>query len=126
MVNMDWFCCEKIIALGILAHLLRIVMEPKYYAEEVIGHPPIIIWEYDWIQRVVFDLKKNPQLHRIDFFPIESWYRTTRGRISLPPMYLEEFIQRFVTYSKYMGGSSYLQFLHFGGIYPYNASNGFL
>ena len=26
-------------SLGILAHLLRMVMEPKYYAEDVIGHP---------------------------------------------------------------------------------------
>ena len=26
-------------ALGILAHLLRMVMESKYYAEGVIGHP---------------------------------------------------------------------------------------
>ena len=25
-----------------------------------------------------------------------------------------------------MGGSSYLQFLHFGGIYPYNSSNGWV
>ena len=26
------------------------VMEAKYYAEEVIGHP-ILIWEYDWMPR---------------------------------------------------------------------------
>ena len=26
-------------SLGILAHLLRMVMESKYFAEEVIGHP---------------------------------------------------------------------------------------
>ena len=25
--------------LGILAHLLGMVMEPKYYGEEIIGHP---------------------------------------------------------------------------------------
>ena len=34
------------LALGILAPLLRIVMEPKYYSE-VIFHTPIISWEYD-------------------------------------------------------------------------------
>ena len=28
-------------------HLLRMVMEPKYYAEKVIGHPLLISWEYD-------------------------------------------------------------------------------
>ena len=28
------------------------VMEPKYYAEEVIGHPLLISWEYDWMHRV--------------------------------------------------------------------------
>ena len=33
-------------------HLLRMVMEPKYLAEEVIIHP-IIIWQGDWILRAV-------------------------------------------------------------------------
>ena len=28
-------------------HLLRMVSEPKYYAEKVIGHPLLISWEYD-------------------------------------------------------------------------------
>ena len=27
-------------------------MEPTYYAEKVIGHPLLIISEYDWIPRV--------------------------------------------------------------------------
>ena len=32
-------CVYSILNLGILARLLRMVMESKYYAEEVIGHP---------------------------------------------------------------------------------------
>ena len=34
------------LTLQILAHLLRMVMEPKNYAEEVIGHPnhSLTIW----------------------------------------------------------------------------------
>ena len=38
--------------LGILAHLLRMVIGPKYYAEKVIGHSLLIIWEIDWMPRV--------------------------------------------------------------------------
>ena len=33
------FCIFDIESLGILAHLLKIVMKPEYYAEKVIGHP---------------------------------------------------------------------------------------
>ena len=29
-------------------------MEPKYYVEEVIGHPLLIIWEYDWMPRAKY------------------------------------------------------------------------
>ena len=43
-----------ILQVGILAHLLRMVVEPKHYAIwrflKVIGHP-LLIWEYDWISR---------------------------------------------------------------------------
>ena len=28
-------------------------MEPKYYGEEVIGHPLLIIWDNDWMPREV-------------------------------------------------------------------------
>ena len=43
-------------ALGILAHLLRMVMEPKYYAFRRWLDTPIIIWQGDWIPRDVFCL----------------------------------------------------------------------
>ena len=40
IVNSTFFTTKKLEeTLGILAHLLRMVMEPKYYAEKVIGHP---------------------------------------------------------------------------------------
>ena len=47
-----WTMYRKCIALGILAHLLRMVMEPKYYAFWRWLDTPIISWEYDWMPRV--------------------------------------------------------------------------
>ena len=35
------------------------VMEPKEYAEEVIEHPLLIIWEYDWILKAFGNHKKS-------------------------------------------------------------------
>ena len=38
---------KNIPSLRIQSPKLRMVMEPKSYAEKVIGHPTFIIWEYD-------------------------------------------------------------------------------
>ena len=42
------------------------VMEPKYHAQEVIGHPLLIIWEYDWMpigKGLYYVILVNPSIH---------------------------------------------------------------
>ena len=37
--KVDFHCQVGLLALGIQSPKLRLVMEPKYFAEKVIGHP---------------------------------------------------------------------------------------
>ena len=46
-------------------------MEPKYKAEEVIGHPFMILWEYDWMPK---NQKERLTLLRTDMSPWEGTF----------------------------------------------------
>ena len=70
------FSGDPIPSLGILAHLLRMVMEAKYLALRRWLYTPIIIWQGDWIPRAYVwksELEKNQSrfhfLERNDY-----WY----------------------------------------------------
>ena len=54
LLNIGMFHCHKMmfsVSLGILAHLLRMAMEPKYLPFRRWLDTLIIVWKYDWIPR---------------------------------------------------------------------------
>jgi len=60
-------CKCRVPILGIQSPKLRMVMEPKHYVEEVIGHPLLIIWEYD--ERCL-----GPTNWSGDFYSCQVWW----------------------------------------------------
>ena len=68
--------CQKQSSLGVLAHLLRMVREPEYYAFRRWLDTPIIIWEYDWIPRGCCYLSYGSQFLAMDpqNKPAKNWW----------------------------------------------------
>ena len=80
------FALEVQLTLGILAHLLRMVMEPQYYAFRRWLDALIIIWEYDWIPRVMVNCWFGARYFGIKRLPLSnSLPFTTESEESKPP-----------------------------------------